>query len=159
MLRIQISDEHEAIIDDADADLIAGFPWRPLVLKGGLIYVHAWNRFQHFYMHRLIAGARPKEVVDHVNRNGLDNRRRNLRIATHGQNSANRIADRRRSGKTSQYKGVHFDKSRGKWAGHIHVNGKSRALGRFNTEIEAAAAYDRAAVEAWGRFARLNLED
>ena len=148
------------IIDDADELLVSGFPWRTLKVRGSVTrYVHAWNGKQHFYMHRLISGAGEGERVDHINRNGLDNRRRNLRIATPSQNGANRIADRRRIGTSSPHKGVTWDKNRQKWSAYIHVNGKTRSLGRFATELEAAAAYDRAAVEAWGRFARLNLDE
>lgn len=147
------------IIDDADELLVSGFPWRTLKTRSSdTRYVHAWNGRQHFYMHRLISGAAGGERVDHINRDGLDNRRRNLRVATPSQNGANRVADRRRLGTSSRYKGVAWDKTRSKWAAYIHIDGKTRGLGRFATELEAAAAYDRAAIEAWGRFARLNLE-
>ena len=146
------------VIDDADEGLISGFAWRTLkVRRSATRYVHAWNGRQHFYMHRLISGAADDERVDHVNRDGLDTRRRNLRIASASQNGANRIADRRRAGTSSPHKGVCWDKNRGKWSAYIHINGKTRGLGRFATEIEAAEAYDRAALETWGRFARLNL--
>jgi hypothetical protein len=111
----------------------------------------------HVYMHRLVIGAGPGDKVDHVNRDGLDNRRINLRLATSSQNSANRIADRRRNGTSSAYKGVSWDKSRQRWTTYITVDGHHRHLGRYATELEAAAAYDAAAEEAWGDFARLNL--
>lgn len=159
MIRIPLEGDLVVIIDDADEMLVAGFRWRPLRLKGGLIYAHAWNGRQHYYMHRLISGCAAKERVDHDNRNGLDNRRRNLRIATASQNGANRMADRRRVGKTSRYKGVFWDKARNRWMATIHHQGRTRSLGRFTDEHEAAAAYDRAAAELWGRFARLNLEE
>lgn len=159
MQRIQLGDGYEALIDDCDALLVAGFNWVPLVTRSRskTVYVHAWQGRQHFYMHRLIVGAAPDERVDHDNRDGLDNQRRNLRIATPSQNGANRVADRRKLGKTSRYKGVFWDKARGRWAAAIHVNGKTRALGRFDSEEVAAAAYDRAAVDAWGRFALTNF--
>src|SRR5215471_4599057 len=124
-----------------------------------MIYAHAWNGDQHFYMHRLIAGVGPRRKVDHHDRNGLNNQRKNLRVATSSQNGANRVPDRRKAGRTSQYKGVFWDKARNRWCATIHVDGKTRALGRFETEREAAAAYDAAASAIWGRFARLNLEE
>lgn len=160
MVRIPLPDGQEALIDDADEALVSGFRWRTLTNpRSGHVYVHAWNGYQHFYMHRLISGAPQGRKVDHHNRNGLDNRRKNLRVATSAQNAANRIPDRRKAGTTSDYKGVFWDKSRQRWCATIHADGKTRALGRFKTEREAAEAYDRAALELWGRFARLNLEE
>jgi hypothetical protein len=111
----------------------------------------------HIYMHRLIAGAGPRESVDHRNGDGLDNRRNNLRIATQSQNGANRPKDRHTSPVTSQYKGVYWDKSRGKWMAVIHYDGRSRSLGRFEDELVAATTYDKEAIRVWGEFARLNL--
>jgi hypothetical protein len=158
MISIPLNEDFEALIDNADELLVAGFRWRVLRAGSSLTYAHAWNGYQHFYMHRLISGARAGERVDHVNRNSLDNRRRNLRIASASQNGANRIADQRRAGTTSQYKGVYLDRARSKWGATIHVDGHTRSLGRFPSEQAAAAAYDRAAIAAWGEFARLNLD-
>jgi len=149
---------HICLIDDADELLISGFDWRVLKLKH-TFYAHAWHGQLHLYMHRLVAGAPAGKYVDHANRNGLDNRRANLRVATKSQNGANRVADARVRRTTSDYKGVFFDRSRGKWAATIHVDGKSKALGRYEAEVQAAEAYNVAALAAWGRFARLNLFD
>jgi hypothetical protein len=160
MIRIPIGDSGlSAIIDDADELLVAGFNWFIYRASDRLFYARAWNGKQSYLMHRLISGCASNERVDHENRNGLDNRRRNLRIATPSQNGANRIPDRRKRGRTSRYKGVYLDKAREKWGATIHVDGHTRSLGRFSSEEDAAAAYDRAATEAWGRFARLNLEE
>jgi hypothetical protein len=103
------------------------------------------------------------EVVDHINENGLDNRRENLRIATRIQNQANQ---RKQSTKTtSRYKGVCLDRGRNRWMSYIGSN-KDGATKRIylgywaNTptnEIEAARAYDRAALEIYGEFANLNF--
>lgn len=155
---IDLGDGQSAIIDRADADLVAGFKWRPLALEH-TTYAHAWHRNLHLYLHRLIAGAGPEEKVDHANRNGLDNRRVNLRIATNSENGANRVPDNRRAGRTSRFKGVSWSTTREKWQAYIHYQGKTRYLGRFAEEEAAARAYDAAAVEAWGEFARLNLPE
>lgn len=146
---------HIATVSLADRELVAGFDWRALVQQRG-IYVHAEHGKQHYYLHRLVVGAGPNEIVDHADRNGLNNTRSNLRIATRSQNGANRTGDRRRLGTTSEFKGVYFDRARGKWSASISVNGKTRNLGRFAAEVEAAIAYNAAAVEAWGDFALLN---
>jgi hypothetical protein len=151
---IPVSPDGHTLIDKADADLVAGFNWRRNPVKG---YIWAERGRFTLYMHRLIAGAGPGETVDHINRDPTDNRGANLRIATASQNGANRGPDRRKLGTTSRHKGVSWDKSRKKWGAYIHVDGKTRGLGRFDTEREAAVAYNKAALETWGEFARLNI--
>lgn len=140
------------LIDKADAVLVAGFNWR-LVGPG---YVAASRGSMTLYLHRLIIGAGTGEMVDHINRDPLDNRSVNLRIATKKQNAANRGADRRRLGTSSRHKGVAWRKERGYWGAYIHVDGKTRYLGSFQNEDDAAVAYNKAALETWGEFARLN---
>ena len=95
-------------------------------------------------------------VVDHINHDGMDNRRANLRAATHAQNTYHR---KKRSGATkSKYKGIHWRKENKKWVARIMFEGKRIHLGSFHTEIEAAKAYDRAAKKYHGEFASLNFE-
>lgn len=156
---------HEVLIDSEDVDLLAGFNWRPLALKQDLIYARAWRRNMHLYMHRLIIGAAPDEEVDHKNGNGLDNRKDNLRIATRSQNLGNVGKLRVKKPPSSQYRGVCWDKAKKSWAVFIAADGtypngnsKSRYVGRFSDEAEAARAYDAAALARWGEFARLNFE-
>lgn len=108
-------------------------------------------------MHRLVAGAGPNDVVDHHNRDTLDNRLANLRITGRPGNGANSVGQRRKRGKSSNYKGVFWDKARGRWMATIHTGGRTRSLGRYALEIDAARAYDLAAVEAWGSMARTNF--
>jgi hypothetical protein len=141
-----------AIVDKADEALVSAWRWRLL----GNGYVMAQRGELHMYLHRLIAGAGPETSVDHWNQDKLDNRSVNLRLCSRSQNGGNRQPDRRREGTSSRHKGVCWDRSRDRWAAYIHVNGKTRGLGRFDSEDSAAAAYNAAALEAWGEFARLN---
>lgn len=147
------------VIDKADLELVSGFKWHALPMKNST-YVAAWHNRLHILLHRLIIGAGPStNTVDHVNRDTLDNRRSNLRLCTRSQNGANRVPDNRKKGTTSRFKGVSLRRDRGHWVAHIHVNGKTRYLGRHPTEEDAARAYDAAALETWGEFARLNFPE
>ena len=88
--------------------------------------------------------------VDHKNRNGLDNRRDNLRLATHGQNLANS-----KTHSESGFKGV--EKNKHRFYASISIDGKTKKLGGYDTPEEAARAYDEAALEQFGEFARINF--
>jgi hypothetical protein len=105
-------------------------------------------------MHREIMNAPAGMLVDHRNCNGLDNREENLRFATPTENSCNR---RKKTNTSSRFKGVTFDKKRKNWIARIKYMRKPVWLGSFETEIEAARAYDEAARKYHGEFARLNF--
>lgn len=104
-------------------------------------------------LHRLILGLSKddKTLVDHINGNGLDNRKANLRTCTQAQNSQN---SRRRKDNQSGYKGVHREK--GKWIAKIKHNGITYRLGAFGNKKEAAKAYDKKATDLFGDFALVN---
>lgn len=102
-------------------------------------------------MHQLILGIKG---IDHINHDGLDNRRANLRPATKSQNAQNKRSE---LGSNSQYRGVSWDKRKRKWQVMIMINGKYTYIGLFADEVEAARAYDAAAVEAFGEYALINL--
>jgi hypothetical protein len=94
--------------------------------------------------------------MDHINRDACDNRRANLRLATHSENLVN--SKKRRDGKTSQFKGVSWFKPIRSWRADITVNRKQINLGYFKDETSAARAYDEAAKAIYGEFANSNLK-
>lgn len=104
-------------------------------------------------MHRFIMQTPSGMDTDHINGDKLDNRKLNLRICTRSQNNRNQ---KPQIGKTSKYKGVYWYKNEQKWIARIKKNKKDIYCGRFKTEIEAARAYNEAAITAFGEFARLN---
>ncbi len=108
------------------------------------------------YMHRQIMESKKGEIIDHVDRDGLNNLRSNLRLATKSQNNMNRSG---RKGTSSKYKGVSWFNRGGYWRAMIHFEGRYKFLGRFESETEAAKAYDEAAREYHGEFAYQNFSE
>lgn len=106
-------------------------------------------------MHRFILDAPDGIAVDHVNGNGLDNRKANLRLASSSQNAIHRM--RRNPAASSKYRGVTLHKGLGKWQAKAVYEGASIYLGVFVLEEEAAKAYDEFAIEHFGEFAVLNF--
>lgn len=117
-----------------------------------------WTKRKNTQLHRFILDAPPEIKVDHINRDGLDCRRHNLRMATNSQNVAN-VGPLQIGTKTSQFKGVHLTVrvKIPKWESRIMCQGKDYYLGVFDSEIDAAMAYDRKAKELFGDFAHLNF--
>lgn len=148
-----------ALVDMEDFDALACHDWRALKSNpnGRTTYAVRYHRHgsdpRNVYMHRQILGLADDEAVDHINANGLDNRRCNLRVATDSQNMANR---RKRNDRecSSQFKGVSRTGTKARpWVALIC----GKYLGSFVNEEDAARAYDTAAVEKWGEFARTNF--
>ncbi len=106
-------------------------------------------------MHRAILNAPKGLLVDHIDGNGLNNRKSNLRLCTFAQNAHN---SRPRRNSSSRYKGVCWHKVKKKWTVSIYKGGKRTYLGYYDDEIEAALAYDRKATELFGEFAYLNFK-
>ena len=104
-------------------------------------------------MHYFIMEKKEGKIIDHINRNRLDNRKSNLRYATYSENFHNAdISKRNKSG----YKGVHWDKQSQKWRAMASVKGKQKHIGLYDCKKEAAKAYNDFVVRTAGEFAHLN---
>lgn len=142
------------IIDNDDIELVTSSSW--LLIKRSrdkFGYVRTKRNGIVVFLHRLIIEAKKGEIVDHINGNSLDNRKRNLRIVTNSQNLMNRG---KQSNNTTGYCGVTLDKRDGIYNAQIKKRGIRFHLGRFRTAKEAALAYNKAAVKLHGQFAKLN---
>lgn len=152
-VEIPLTNGRVAIVDAADAPALLAYSWQ-CVRRGKVFYAKRGEDGRVVvYMHRQILGVTGAVLVDHRSRDGLDNRRKNLRVANRSKNGANSAI---KSTNTSGLKGVHFDKSRGLWRAEITVDGKNIFLGRFASKDAAATTYDEAALKAWGEFALTN---
>jgi hypothetical protein len=149
-VKIDLTQGKFALIDADDYDLVSPHRWRPHP-NGNTSYATRIPHTARVLMHTLITGW---SLVDHINGDGLDNRRENLRQATVAQNQWN--ARVRKQAKTSRFKGVFLHGGK-YWRAAIKRGGKTRTLGRHPTEVDAALAYDAAARELFGEFAALNF--
>lgn len=141
----------EAIIDAADAADVGRYNWAAAI-RGKLVYAYrsVWTPKGTEMLHRRLL-REPKLIVDHIDGDGLNNRRSNLRIATKAQNAFN---SKRHKDNASGFKGVSFHRARGRWTAWIRAGGESKYLGLFDTPEEAHAAYCFAARKIHGQFAR-----
>jgi len=153
---IKIGRNHVAKVD-FDWCSLENLRWylhRDRHIKYAVTHIETKSKLFVVYMHRLVMMAKPEQIVDHINGDGLDNRKDNLRFCTNMQNFQN---SRKQKGCTSKYKGVHYVKKSKKWRAMICPPGKGKSIhiGLFKKEEEAALAYLSKAKELFGEFARL----
>ena len=139
-----------ALVDKRDFNRLIKFNWHILRSKQN-IYAFSHINKNHVPMHRFILNTNSE--IDHINNNGLDNRRKNIRIVTRSQNNAN---TRKRCDCSSIHKGVSFFRATKKWHGYINKDGKRIHLGYYENEVDAAIAYNKKAKELFGKYAKLN---
>ena len=151
MKEIQLTQGKVALVDDADYDALSAVKWCSKK-DGHTTYAISSIEGRTVLIHRLITAAPQGVEVDHINGDGLDNRRDNLRLCSRKENQRNR----RVQAHSSQYKGVTWHTSHGKWRSQITIDGRNKHLGYFTAEIDAAHAYDEASVKYFGEFARGN---
>lgn len=157
IVEIAMTQGKVVVIDEEDLDIVRHISWCPKKDREGW-YARGVipETKRRVYMHRLILGITdPNTEVDHRDGNGLNNQRANLRQATRTQNARNKG---KHKVKQSRFKGCYQrnDRRNRLWRSTICVNGKSKQLGYFTTEEEAARAYNEAAKQYFGEFARLN---
>lgn len=158
MKEIKLTKNQIALIDNEDYELISRYTW--YAEKDNNTYYARTDlykflgRHKKVSMHRFLMNAKEGQFIDHINSNGLDNRRENLRFCTKQQNHFNTIKTSKKA--SPLYKGVSWYKKERKWGSRIKVNGKQFHLGYFHNEIDAAKAYNKAALEYFGEFAKIN---
>ena len=164
---IPLTRGYVATVDPVDYENLSRFKWHAVVVARDVAYAvrtasvktpSGGQAKRTVFMHREILGLEGGDgkEVDHVNGDGLDNRRSNLRVASRRENLRNR---RSFAGSTSRYCGVGWRASRGVWRARITIEGREMSLGHFASEIEAALSYDEAARRWFGPYARLNFPD
>ncbi len=150
--RIPLGNGLFALVDAADYRRVSKYRWYAK-RHGRTTYATCLRKGRTVYMHRMVVRARKGCIVDHIDGNGLNNRRCNLRICTHQQNQANRGP----RGGSSRFVGVLRHKD--KWEAGIRYRGKYFYLGLHDDEVEAARARDRKAYELHGEYAYLNFPE
>ncbi len=156
---IPLTKSRFAVIDLSDAQKVSKHKWCALTTNTKAYAQRRAPRAEGggiILLHRFLMNPPDGLEVDHIDGDGLNNRRANLRIVRHCDNQKNQLLS---SANTSGYKGVTFDKQTGKWRAQIKHNGRRQPLGRFAVKEDAARAYDMAARRLFGEFARLNFQD
>lgn len=153
MKEISLTQGKAAIVDDDDYESINAHKWHYVNVGYASRYSGGGRKNRKTdYMHIAVMGKQSGMEIDHINGNKLDNRKENLRHVTHSQNMQNASV----KGGSSRYKGVCWDKSRNKWISSIYISEKHVHIGRYESEEDAARAYNLRAHVAFGEFARTN---
>jgi len=149
MNRILLKSGQEVYIDEEDYSFLSKFNW----YNNGKGYALTSINGKVIRMHRLLTNCDKNQEVDHINGNTLDNRKNNLRVCSHKENSRNVKIP---SHNTTGYKGVSFNKRKNKYRAYIKYNQKQIHLGYFTDKLQAALSYNEKAIELFGEFAKLN---
>lgn len=136
-------------VDDEDYEILSKYKWHTNKSKSGSIYARSGIGF----IHRLVMKANKGQIIDHVDRDGLNNQKSNLRFCNRSQNACNKKS---KQNGTSKYFGV-YRQLNYNWISRITYNRRLYYLGTFKIELNAALAYNKKAIELHGEFARLNI--
>lgn len=161
MKKIKLTQGKFALVDNDDFDKISLFNWYTSKNNSGIFYAARsvydikTKKQKVLWMHREIMGTKSGMDTDHINGDGLNNQRKNLRVCTRAENQRNKSKPKNNK---SGYKGVSWSLPRNKWRADIRLNGKTSNLGFFNTKEEAYNAYVKACVEYHREFANYNQQ-
>lgn len=159
MREIPLTQGYVALVDDEDYEEVSRHRWYVRLNKHhnyASRKIKVGGKWVEIHMHRVLLNAQDGLLVDHVDGDGLNNVRGNLRLATISGNNHN---SRVRKDNTSGYKGVHWNTQTSKWRAEIRISGKAKFLGYFDDPTEAALVRDKAAVSLHGEFAFLNFPE
>ena len=150
MKEIPLTQGQVALIDDEDFERVNKFKWQATKKRNGYYARRSVYGGNSIYLHSFIMNTRSQ--LDHIDHNGLNCQKINLRLANHSQNQQN---TKKKNSGTSQYKGVSWNGK--KWFAQIKINGITKYIGLYDNEIDAAKAYDLEAEKLFGEFAQLNF--
>jgi hypothetical protein len=160
MKLIPLTQGQYAMVDDEDYDYLIQWKWYAQYDKGKYYATRGYfdtriNNNSKIRMHNAIMNPPKNILTDHIDLNPLNNQRSNLRYAQKYENARNKSS---KKNSTSKYLGVHWSTKEKRWCSQIRVNNKTKNLGRYKNEINAAKAYDTAAKIYFGEFANLNFK-
>jgi hypothetical protein len=157
MKEIKLTKGMVALVDDEDYEYLNLRKWHADKIGNtyyascSIIGSNGWK----YRMHRMVMNVDDSTIIiDHIDQNGLNNQKSNLRIATHSQNLINKP---KKKNTLSSYFGVTYDKTKQRWVGRICINGKKKSTKRFKDEVDAAIAYDILSRQFHGEFAKINF--
>ena len=157
MKEIKLTKGFVAFIDDEDFERVNAFKWCVRIKSNTQYAIRGVSiggrKTKTITMHQFITNSGIGFVTDHIDRNGLNNQKYNLRVCTQSQNCMNRKTNYG----SSIYKGVNFNKRLQKWVSYIRFDKKLIHLGCFEDEKIAAKTYDLAAIKYFGEFANINF--